>query len=92
MGRLGVCKPCHMSFDSISSLGSLDFGLWLKTILIIIIITIIIISVHKAVPDDGDLRRGHKFDDIISRLDSATRQIRCNMHFKGSSKLLGLIT
>ena len=88
MGRLGVCKPCHMSFDSISSLGSLDFGLGLKTILIIIIITII--SVHKAVPDDGDLRRGHKFDDIISRLDSATRQIRCNKHYKSSCCLLRL--
>lgn len=54
-------------------------------------ITIITISsVQKAVPDDGDLRRGHKFDDIISRLDSATRQIRYNKHYKGSSMLLRL--
>ena len=32
--------------------------------------------VHKAVHDDGDLSRVHKFDEIMSRLDSATRQIR----------------
>ena len=33
-------------------------------------------SVHTGVHDDEDLARAPKFDDIMSRLESATRQIR----------------
>ena len=33
-------------------------------------------SVHTGVHDDEDLVRAPKFDDIMSRLESATRQIR----------------
>ena len=33
-------------------------------------------SVHTGVHDDEDLGRAPKFDDIMARLESATRQIR----------------